>query len=84
MTGYIGSAADAAQQLAMDAVESSLATIRAQAQMSYGNVSRSTCLDCEEPIPEGRQHAVPGVQYCVNCQDHHMVSIRYKMLTKML
>ena len=26
------------------------------------------CEECEEPIPEARRHAVPGVRLCVNCQ----------------
>ena len=30
--------------------------------------SASHCLDCGEPIPEGRQQAVPGVTLCVDCQ----------------
>lgn len=30
--------------------------------------SRSHCAECEEPIPEARRHAIPGVQLCVDCQ----------------
>ena len=26
------------------------------------------CEDCEEPIPEGRRKALPGVRLCVKCQ----------------
>lgn len=26
------------------------------------------CLECEEPIPEARQLAMPGAEYCVVCQ----------------
>ena len=29
------------------------------------------CEDCEEPIPEARRNAVPGVRLCVNCQSEH-------------
>lgn len=30
--------------------------------------SARACIDCEEPIPELRRAAVPGVQRCVDCQ----------------
>lgn len=30
--------------------------------------SRETCVDCEEPIPEARRIAVPGVGLCIDCQ----------------
>ena len=43
---------------------------------SYQNagISRLFCLACGEPIPEARRRAVPGAQYCIQCQteqDHH-------------
>ena len=30
--------------------------------------SASICVRCDEPIPEGRRKAWPGVQLCVDCQ----------------
>lgn len=30
--------------------------------------SRETCADCDEPIPEARRLAVPGVRLCLDCQ----------------
>ncbi len=30
--------------------------------------SREFCEQCEEPIPEARQKAIPGVRLCVECQ----------------
>jgi phage/conjugal plasmid C-4 type zinc finger TraR family protein len=30
--------------------------------------SRSHCAECDEPIPEARRSAIPGVQLCVECQ----------------
>ena len=30
--------------------------------------SRSHCEECEEPIPEARRAALPGVRRCVACQ----------------
>jgi phage/conjugal plasmid C-4 type zinc finger TraR family protein len=26
------------------------------------------CVECEEPIPEARRKAIPGVRLCVDCQ----------------
>ena len=31
-------------------------------------VSLSHCEECEEPIPEARREAVPGVRLCISCQ----------------
>lgn len=33
--------------------------------------SALTCADCDEPIPEPRRKAIPGVQMCVECQSGH-------------
>jgi phage/conjugal plasmid C-4 type zinc finger TraR family protein len=33
--------------------------------------SATHCLDCEEPIPEARRAAQPGVKLCVACQTGH-------------
>ena len=33
-----------------------------------GRPSRETCADCDEPIPQARRKAVPGVQLCLDCQ----------------
>ena len=30
--------------------------------------SRTHCAECEEPIPEKRREAVPGVTLCIDCQ----------------
>ena len=30
--------------------------------------SLTHCAECEEPIPEARQLAVPGVKLCIECQ----------------
>ncbi|MDY0212568.1 MAG: TraR/DksA C4-type zinc finger protein [Desulfuromonadaceae bacterium] len=34
-------------------------------------ITRTHCIDCEEPIPEGRRKAVPGCQRCIECQELH-------------
>jgi len=35
-----------------------------------GLMSAYYCLECGEPIPEERRQAVPGVQFCVECQQY--------------
>lgn len=30
--------------------------------------SRTHCIECEEPIPQARQEAIPGVVLCLECQ----------------
>ena len=30
--------------------------------------SRSHCAECDEPIPEARRAAIPGVKLCIDCQ----------------
>ncbi len=41
--------------------------LKARQQLSTA-VSREDCARCDEPIPEARQKALPGVQLCVGCQ----------------
>ena len=33
-----------------------------------GGESRTHCEACDEPIPEARRKAIPGVRLCVDCQ----------------
>lgn len=33
--------------------------------------SAENCVDCDEPIPEARRAAYPGVQLCVECKTRH-------------
>ena len=40
---------------------------RARSRLSEGK-SAAYCEHCEEPIPEARRKAVPGVRLCVKCQ----------------
>lgn len=37
---------------------------------SWEHTSATECQDpnCDEPIPEARRRAVPGVQTCISCQ----------------
>ncbi|WP_024562202.1 DksA/TraR family C4-type zinc finger protein [Franconibacter helveticus 513] len=50
------------------------AVARARRDLPTGE-SLEFCELCDEPIPEARRKAIPGVRLCVNCQqkqdDHH-------------
>ena len=41
--------------------------MRLRARAAAGE-SRETCADCDEPIPEARRQAQPGVRLCIACQ----------------
>ena len=41
---------------------------RLRLRSKAGGESRTQCLDCEEPIPEARRQAIPGVKLCIECQ----------------
>ena len=61
-----GFAKDGAVQDQIDAtIEDAIK--RARSQLPQGK-SLSHCEECDAPIPEARQLAVPGVRLCVNCQ----------------
>ena len=61
-----GFAKDGAVQ---DQIDASIedAVNRARSQLPSG-LGRTTCEECEEPIPEARRAAIPGVTRCVKCQ----------------
>ena len=40
---------------------------RMRARRGPAGESRTHCADCEEPIPEARRAAIPGVKLCVDC-----------------
>ncbi|MGB8622353.1 MAG: DksA/TraR family C4-type zinc finger protein [Paracoccaceae bacterium] len=42
---------------------------RMQSRRGPGGESRTHCAECEEPIPEPRQRAIPGVKLCIDCQE---------------
>ncbi len=46
-----------------------------EARVRYQGVSRADCLECGADIPAARQLAVPGVQFCVDCQQ--LQEVRY-------
>ncbi|MCE0491067.1 DksA/TraR family C4-type zinc finger protein [Pantoea sp. Mb-10] len=57
---------DGAVQKQIDATVDD-AVARARSHLNQGK-SAQYCEACGEPIPEARRLALPGVQYCVACQ----------------
>lgn len=65
MTDLFDRAAEREQELRDDALA---ARVR-RAAAGRATVSAAHCAVCGEPIPAGRQIAVPGVQTCIDCQN---------------
>jgi phage/conjugal plasmid C-4 type zinc finger TraR family protein len=63
-TGWAG---DTAVQDQIDATVDD-AVKRARSRLAKGP-SLERCEECDNPIPEARRKAVPGVRLCVTCQD---------------
>ena len=62
-----GWARDGAVQEQIDAsIEDELK--RMQARRGPVGESLTHCAECDEPVPEARQQAIPGVKLCVECQ----------------
>jgi phage/conjugal plasmid C-4 type zinc finger TraR family protein len=51
-------------------IEASIADelARLKARRAPQGESRTHCAECEEPIPEARRLALPGVKLCIDCQ----------------
>ena len=61
-----GFAKDGAVQEQIDAsIEDAIS--RARDQLPKGESLRH-CAECEQPIPDARREAVPGVRLCIQCQ----------------
>lgn len=41
---------------------------RLNARKGPAGETRETCADCDEPVPEARRKAQPGVRLCIDCQ----------------
>ena len=65
-TGWAG---DGAVQDQIDATVKD-AIARARSRLPKGEGLRR-CESCDEPIPEARRQALPGVRLCVACQEAH-------------
>lgn len=60
---------DRAQKLETRQRRAALARLgRAARSALSAGPSRTHCLRCGEPIPKARRKAVPGCQYCIDCQ----------------
>lgn len=42
--------------------------LKARQQQPSALISRAVCKQCHEQIPAARRKALPGVQFCVECQ----------------
>ncbi|MDJ0821867.1 MAG: DksA/TraR family C4-type zinc finger protein [Paracoccaceae bacterium] len=51
---------------------------RMQARRRPVGESLSFCADCEEPIPEARRRALPGVKLCVDCAAERDGAVRLR------
>lgn len=49
---------------------------RLQARPRPQGASLRHCAECEEPIPEARRAALPGVKLCVECQQERDATYR--------
>ena len=47
-------------------IEDELARMKAKAQPKGESLTH--CAECDEPIPEKRRIALPGVKLCIDCQ----------------
>ncbi|MET4127263.1 DksA/TraR family C4-type zinc finger protein [Roseovarius sp. MBR-6] len=54
-------------------IEASIAEelARLRARPVPSGESRTHCAECEEPIPEARRQAIPGVKLCLDCANEH-------------
>ncbi|WP_300335611.1 TraR/DksA C4-type zinc finger protein [Accumulibacter sp.] len=64
MSDIFDRATEREQELRDDA----LAARERRARAGRAAVSAASCAVCEQPIPESRRQALPGVQTCVECQ----------------
>lgn len=64
----VGWAKDGAEQEQIEATVNDALEI-ARRNLPQGQESAEFCEECGEPIPEARRKALPGVQYCVSCQE---------------
>ena len=48
--------------------DEAIARARLRAAAASARESAEVCADCDEPIPQARRAAIPGVQLCRDCQ----------------
>ena len=59
--------AEIAQLSSLFETEALVRAARERMQRASSMPSRTECAECDEPIGEQRQRAVPGVQLCIDC-----------------
>jgi len=67
----VGFTKDGAEQLEVEAVIQAAVNHARKQVHGVLSITRSTCLGCDEVIPEARREAVRGCQYCIQCQVDH-------------
>lgn len=55
---------DEATELSEEYLQKALSNIKV-----YSGVSAENCIECNDIIPSKRRKLIPGVQYCVYCQE---------------
>lgn len=55
-------------------VNDELARMRARAKPVGESLTH--CADCEEPIPQARREAIPGVKLCIDCMQERDAAFR--------
>ncbi|HQU78026.1 MAG TPA: TraR/DksA family transcriptional regulator [Azonexus sp.] len=63
MTDIFDRAQEREQEMRADAINEQVRRSR-----PAGSVSAEFCQMCDEPIPEARRQALPGVTTCIECQ----------------
>lgn len=51
---------------------------RLQARRAPVGDSLTHCAECEEPIPEARRAAIPGVKLCIDCQQERDGRVQFR------
>ena len=51
-------------------IDASIADELSRMRLRRGPAGESAtfCIECDEPIPEARRRAIPGVKLCIECQ----------------
>ncbi|MBZ0124244.1 MAG: DksA/TraR family C4-type zinc finger protein [Roseovarius sp.] len=57
-------------------IEDELARLRARPAPKGESLTH--CAECDEPIPEARRRAVPGVKLCIDCQQERDGAIMHR------
>lgn len=80
----LGSVDDGSEHAAI-IVDNEVHRVQQINQLRSARPSRDCCANCDDEIPAARRLAVPGVQFCIDCQDSCDVDIaRTKMVQWML